>query len=175
MAVAADPACRCRDFTHYGVCYHVAPSKVVHAAHRPGGPDAQVLLEEWKMRDQSASETHANRLEYTANFLSEIEKRAIQEYGIDSCTFSESVRKRLAYGAQEYGDTYLTDGRDLLAEALEECPDIPGYCILELLKNRENDTPNALLADHLFQASVYAALSDHYVRLAVKARYDGVQ
>lgn len=66
----------------------------------------------------------------------------VLNFGVDLCDraytraptgFITEVKKRLALGAERYGDDdYLT--KDNLAESMEETPDLAAYAVLELEK-----------------------------------------
>lgn len=67
------------------------------------------------------------RLEHA--LLQALAGRASAVFGVDCSAYVRRVEIRLRLGARRYGDD-IHDGRDLLAELLEETPDVAGYALL---------------------------------------------
>jgi hypothetical protein len=71
-------------------------------------------------------------------------------------------------GREVYGDDAFM-GKDNIAEVMEETPDIAGYAVLELQKQRNLGLPSAVFEDvrlDLVAASAYGAVADWYAQRA---------
>lgn len=112
--------------------------------------------------------TEGRDVAYEAAFLDEVVNEAARRAGVDASAYAETVRARLELGAQRYGESFRTDERDMLREVCEETPDVCGYSLLELQKL--NGTASAAVHQHLFEASVHAAIADAHARAARIAR-----
>lgn len=86
-----------------------------------------------------------------------------RRFAVDCHPYVEAVERRLALGAERYGDD-LNDGRDLMAELLEETPDVAGYALLEV--QRLAGTAPREARDDLMRAALLGAVADHYARRA---------
>ena len=101
---------------------------------------------------------------YEHLFLQEVEKIAERRFGIPAVGYRQRVLARLRLGAERYGDRDF-DNKDVIAELLEETPDVAAYCVLEAQKQMRGAVNDAT-AWHLFEAAVHGAAADYHARMA---------
>ncbi len=102
--------------------------------------------------------------------LSATARMAETRYGVDCRPYIGAVEKRLALGAERYGDDAFLH-TDTLGELLEETPDLSGWALLALQCPVEQADPTVFAA--LRQVMLHGALADHYARAAQRAREGG--
>lgn len=115
----------------------------------------------------STSSSVSRDLAYEEVFLDEVIKEAARRANIDATLFAQAVAGRLAFGAERYGDTFRTDGRNMLSEVLDKAPDVCAYSLLELESLGDN-APDGV-HHHLFEACVHAAIAEAHARVAKAA------
>lgn len=103
---------------------------------------------------------------YERQYLDEVEREAARRHGVNATGIGERVLGRLTLGAARYGDADY-EGKDMVAELLEETPDVIAYCLLESEKRLASRVePDDAGLHHLFCAAVLAAAADWHARAA---------
>lgn len=112
---------------------------------------------------------------YEHQFLENVQIECARRAGIEIEGFVSHVKRRIEWGAQRYGDEYLSPERDNVREITEETADAAVYAMLELqrihVSNREDEEDS--VPYYLFQATVHAAIADHFARQALATRRAG--
>jgi hypothetical protein len=102
---------------------------------------------------------------YEDEFLAEVEREMSRQFGIPPHGFADRVKHRLAVGADRYGD-FSFWRKDVVAELLEETPDVGAYAALEVQKRLLGGEDDGTGHYWLFRCAVYAAAADYCARMA---------
>jgi hypothetical protein len=101
---------------------------------------------------------------YETRWLDELAAAVEHRHGVNVQVFVHAVRERLALGTARYGDDAFLR-KDVVAEALEETPDVAAYVLLEVQKRLAGTVEaDGRVTEHLFTAAIHAAVADHHLR-----------
>lgn len=105
---------------------------------------------------------------YEAEFLENVERKALERFGVNVAGYRISVERRLEHGAKVYGDLDFLD-KDMVRELLEETPDVASHALLEAQKRLARGAEDDEKLHFLFDAAVYGAMADYCARRAREA------
>ena len=110
-------------------------------------------------------------LAYEAVFFKNLTDAVASRSGMDAGPLVLLVERRIAMGAEQYGDSsFLTDDRDLELEAREELADGIAYSLFSLQRLLATGEDHSEAIHHLFEASVLMCSAEAHVRAAKLAR-----
>ena len=110
-------------------------------------------------------------LAYEQQFFKNLEETVAARSGMNAIPLVHLIEKRMAMGAEQYGDsTFLTDDRDLQHEAREELADAIAYCLFSVQRLMATGEDHAEAVHHLFESSVLICSAEAHVRAAKLAR-----
>lgn len=105
---------------------------------------------------------------YEARFVREVVRAAEQRFQITAFGYEDRVQRRLAIGADRYGDDDFLH-KDVIGELLDETPDLCCYSLLEVQKRLIVADEDDACAFHLFEVSVHGAAADWHARMAKRS------
>lgn len=118
--------------------------------------------------------TPVRDLDAEQEFFAEAVNVAQRVAGVYNPGYITRVMERLAIGAERYGDNAFME-TDVLQEVLDETPDIAGYGVLELHKQRAlglDQNKYAELYQDLLAAASYAVVADWYANRAKRRLHE---
>jgi hypothetical protein len=109
-------------------------------------------------------------LRFEDDFFHEAVTYAQRATGISNLAYVPRVQARLQVGRERYGDANYME-KDVLQEVLDETPDIAGYAVLELHKQRAlglDEFRFRNLYHDLLAATAYGVVADFYAQRAAR-------
>ena len=107
---------------------------------------------------------------FEQGFLARAVEMAQRLTGIPAFSYPARVRRRMADGHLEHGNTWHQ--KDCGAEAVQEPPDTTAWLMFEIQRQRalelSDETTIAQAELNFLAASAYAAVSDYYAQLGVR-------
>ena len=110
-------------------------------------------------------------LAYEQQFFKNLEETVAARSGMNAIPLVHLIEKRMAMGAEQYGDsTFLTDDRDLTQDTREELADAIAYVVMKLHQIMAAGQDESLVVAELFEAAICVCMADGHMRRAKLAR-----
>ena len=110
-------------------------------------------------------------LAYESAFFKNLEETVAARSGMNAIPLVHLVEARMTMGAEQYGDTsFMTDDRDMAAEAKDELADAIAYNLFRLERLMATGEDHSEEIWHLFESSVLICSAEAHVRAAKLAR-----